>query len=56
MISNQEWDRYTEKQKFDYLFGHRICTERAVAQLSAAVDDLRQRIDRLETPPAGTAE
>ena len=56
MISNQEWDRYTEKQKFDYLFDHRIRTERAVAQLSAAVDDLRQRIDRLETPPAGTAE
>ena len=56
MISNQEWDRYTEKQKFDYLFDHSIRTERAVAQLSAAVDDLRQRIDRLETTPAGTAE
>ena len=56
MISIQEWDQYTEKQKFDYLFDHGIRIERAVAQLSAAVDDLSQRIGRLESTPAGTAE
>jgi hypothetical protein len=55
MISNQEWDRYTEKQKFDHLFDHSIRTERAVAQLSAAVDDLRQRIVRLESPHGESA-
>ena len=55
MISTQEWDRYTEKQKFDHLFDHSIRTERALAQLSAALDDLLQRIVRLETPQAGTA-
>ena len=56
MISNQEWDRYTEKQKFDYLFDHSVRNERAVAQLSEALDDLRRRIVRLESPHAGTAE
>jgi len=50
MISNQEWDRYTEKQKFDYLFDHSIRTERAVAQLAEAIDDLRLRVTRLESP------
>ena len=55
MISHQEWDRYTEKQKFDYLFDHSIRTERAVAQLSAAIDDLRLRVDRLESPHARTS-
>jgi hypothetical protein len=55
MISNQEWDRYTEKQKFDHLFELSVRTEQVVAQLSAAIDDLRQRIVRLESPQAGTA-
>jgi len=40
MVSNQESDRYTEKQKFDHLFDHSIRIERAVAQLSAAIDDI----------------
>jgi hypothetical protein len=56
MISNQEWDRYTEKQKLDHLFDQSIRAERAVAQLSAAIDDLRQRIGRLESPRVGTAK
>jgi len=55
MISHQEWDRYTEKQKFDYLLDHSIRTELAVAQLSAVIDDLRLRVDRLESADAGTA-
>ena len=55
MISKQEWDRYTEKQKFDYLFDHSIRTERAVAQLAEAIDDLRLRVTTLESPRAGTA-
>jgi len=55
MISHQEWDLYTETQKLDYLFDHSIQTERDLERLSAAIDDLRQRVDRLESPPAGTA-
>ena len=55
MISHQEWDLYTETQKLDYLFDHSIRTERDLERISAAIDDLRQRADRLETPPAGTA-
>ena len=55
MISHQEWDQYTETQKLDYLFDHSIRMERDLERLSAAIDDLRQRADRLETPPAGTA-
>lgn len=54
MISHQEWDQYTEKQKLDYLFDRCIRTERDLERLSAAIDDLRQRADRLESPPAGT--
>ena len=55
MISHQEWDLYTETQKLDYLFDHSIGMERDLERLSAAIDDLRQRLDRLETPPPGTA-
>jgi hypothetical protein len=55
MISSQEWDQYTEKQKFDHMLEQSIRAEQVVAQLSAAIDDLRQRIVRLGSPQAGTA-
>lgn len=51
MISHQEWDQYTERQKLDYVFDHSSRTERDVERLSAAIDDLRQRVERLESPP-----
>ena len=49
MITKQEWDQKTDTDKFDYLRWHSQRTEEAVAQLGAALQQLRQQVAKLET-------
>src|SRR5215831_12418133 len=60
MISHQEWDQYTEKQKIDYQFDHSIRMERDLERLSAAIDDYENNyggaVNRLNAITAQLAE
>ena len=53
MISRQEWDSYSEKEKLDYLFRQNQWSERALRTLAEAIDRLREDIrqQRDKTPP-----
>lgn len=53
MISRQQWDDLSDKEKLDYLFRQSQWANRAVEICSEAIDRLREEIRQQlgETPP-----
>ena len=55
MISRQQWDAYDEDEKWEYLFRHTVATEQNLERLGAALQRVRDRLDKLEAEVEGNA-
>jgi polyhydroxyalkanoate synthesis regulator phasin len=49
MITRQEWDQKSDQDKFEYLRWHSETTERAVDQLTSAIQQLREQVAKLQS-------
>jgi hypothetical protein len=48
MISRQEWDRYSDERKWDYLFHHSGVTEQNMHRIGATLQVLQDRLAKVE--------
>jgi hypothetical protein len=48
ILPPKEWDGLTEEKKVEYLYEHAVATERSHVALARQIDDLEQRLRKLE--------
>ena len=52
MISRQQWNAFSDDEKWEYLFHHSRAMEEAVQNLGNAIEFVREQTAKLEVNPA----